>query len=142
MSHATETVRILRSMGKLCTEHDPDVFRSILDRVGDKWSLLLIGVLEPGPKRYTELLEIVPGISRRMLAVTLRALERDGLVTRTAYDETPPRVEYAATELGTTLHTPVLMLAAWVADNQDVIERHRTHFDDEREQQATASASS
>lgn len=130
MSHATETDRLLRSMGKLCGEHDPEVFRSVLDRVGDKWSLLLIGVLEEGPMRFTDLLRIVPGISRRMLTVTLRALERDGLVTRTIHPEIPPRVEYAATALGVTLQEPVLQLAAWVADHQEQIVAHRSTFDD------------
>lgn len=134
MSHASDTHNLLRSMGKLCIEHDPDVFRSILDRVGDKWSLLLIGVLEEGPMRFTELLKIVPGISRRMLTVTLRALERDGLVTRTIYPEVPLRVEYAATELGVTLQEPVLRLAAWVADHQERITANRSDFDDTRDE--------
>lgn len=129
MSQASDADQLLRSMGKMCTEHDPDVFRSVLDRVGDKWSLLLIGVLEMGPMRFTELLRTVPGISRRMLTLTLRALERDGLVRRTIYPEVPPRVEYQATELGVTLQEPVLRLAAWVADHQGTIVGHRVDFD-------------
>ncbi len=129
MSQASDADQLLRSMGKMCTEHDPDVFRSVLDRVGDKWSLLLIGVLEMGPMRFTELLRTVPGISRRMLTLTLRALERDGLVRRTVYAEVPPRVEYQATELGLTLQEPVLRLAAWVADHQAAIVAHRAGFD-------------
>ena len=129
MSHQTIADRTLRSMGKLCVEHDPDVFRSVLDRVGDKWSLLLIGILEEGPRRFTELLRITPGISRRMLTLTLRNLERDGLVTRTIYAEVPPRVEYAVTELGRTLSAPVLQLAIWAADHQGQILEHRTEFD-------------
>ncbi len=119
----------LRSMGKLCFAHDPDVFRSVLERTGDKWSLLLIGILEERPRRFTELLRIVPGISRRMLTLTLRALERDGLVTRTIYAEVPPRVEYAVTDLGRTLSQPVLALATWAADNQDAILTNRGAFD-------------
>jgi DNA-binding HxlR family transcriptional regulator len=75
MSQATIVDETLRSMGKLCIEHDPDVFRSVLDRIGDKWSLLLIGILEEGPRRFTDLLNRTPGISRRMLTMTLRALE-------------------------------------------------------------------
>jgi DNA-binding HxlR family transcriptional regulator len=119
----------LRSMGKLCIDHDPDVFRSVLERIGDKWSLLLIGILEEQPRRFTELLRTVPGISRRMLTLTLRALERDGLVTRTIYAEVPPRVEYAVTDLGRTLSQPVLALATWAADNQDAILTNRGAFD-------------
>lgn len=131
MSQATVNDAVLRSMGKLCFEHDPDVFRSVLDRVGDKWSLMLVGILEEGPRRFTELLRMTPGISRRMLTHTLRGLERDGLVTRTIYAEVPPRVEYEATELGRTLTEPVLRLASWAADNQAAILAHREHFDAE-----------
>jgi DNA-binding HxlR family transcriptional regulator len=111
MSQAILADQTLRSMGRICLEYDPDVFRSVLDRNGDKWSLLLIGILEGGPMRFTELLRITPGISRRMLAATLRSLERDGLVTRTIYADVPPRVEYQMTEMGLTLSEPVLRLA-------------------------------
>ena len=129
MSQATRVVETLRSMGRLCIEHDPDVFRSVLDRIGDKWSLLLIGMLEGGPMRFTELLRATPGISRRMLTMTLRALERDGLVSRTIYAEVPPRVEYQVTELGLSLSDPVLRLAMWAADHQEAIIANRTAFD-------------
>src|SRR4030081_3803397 len=121
MSQAILVVETLRSMGRIWLEHDPDVFRSVLDRIGDKWSLLLIGILEGGPMRFTELLRTTPGISRRMLTATLRSLERDGLVTRTVYAEVPPRVEYQMTEMGLTLSEPVLRLAMWAADHQDAI---------------------
>lgn len=130
MSHATMVDQTLRSMGKLCIEGDPDVFRSVLDRIGDKWSLLLIGILEEGPRRFTELLRLTPGISRRMLTLSLRALERDGLVTRTIFAEVPPRVEYDVTVLGRSLSEHVLRLAIWAADNQAEIVAHRTSFDD------------
>ena len=129
MSQATRNDAALRGMGKLCIEHDPDVFRSVLDRVGDKWSLLLIGILEEGPLRFTRLLDTTPGISRRMLTLTLRALERDGLVTRVVYAELPPRVEYEATPLGRSLSAPVLELARWAADHQDAIRAHRDEYD-------------
>jgi DNA-binding HxlR family transcriptional regulator len=129
MSQGALVDETLRSMGKLCIAHDPDVFRSVLERIGDKWSLLLIGILEERPWRFTELLRAVPGISRRMLTLTLRALERDGLVTRTIYAEVPPRVEYAITDLGRTLSQPVLALAMWAADNQDAILANRGAFD-------------
>jgi DNA-binding HxlR family transcriptional regulator len=133
----TSTMRqgdqLLRSMGRICVDHDPDIFRSVLDRVGDKWSLLLIGLLDAGPRRFTDLLETTPGISRRMLTLTLRALERDGLVRRTVFAQVPPRVEYETTQLGRTLTEPVLRLAAWAADNQDAIVENRTSYDDDHE---------
>ena len=133
MSQAILADQTLRSMGRICLEHDPDVFRSVLDRIGDKWSLLLIGILQGGPMRFTELLRITPGISRRMLTATLRSLERDGLVTRTIYAEVPPRVEYRMTEMGLTLSEPVLRLAMWAADHQDAIKVHRVAFDQDRQ---------
>ena len=134
MSQAILADQTLRSMGRICLEHDPDVFRSVLDRIGDKWSLLLIGILQGGPMRFTELLRITPGISRRMLTATLRSLERDGLVTRTIYAEVPPRVEYRMTEMGLTLSEPVLRLAMWAADHQDAIKSHRVAFDRDHEE--------
>lgn len=129
-STARQADLVMRAMGRMCLENDPDLFRSVLDRIGDKWSLLLIGFLEAGPMRFTELLNLTPGISRRMLTITLRALERDGLVTRTIYAEIPPRVEYAVTELGRSLSEPVLRLAMWAGDHQNAILEHRRAFDD------------
>ncbi len=117
-------------MDQLC--HDSEggsVFRSILDRVGDTWSLLVIGMLQPGPMRFTELLRSVPGISRRMLTLTLRQLERDGLVGRAAFAENPPRVEYRVTPLGETISGPVLALAHWVNEHSAQIERNRADYD-------------
>ncbi|MGH2976152.1 MAG: winged helix-turn-helix transcriptional regulator [Solirubrobacterales bacterium] len=102
--------------------------RELLDRVGDKWSLLIIGMLGERPMRFSELLRTVDGISQRMLTLTLRHLERDGLVTRTAYAEVPPRVEYALTELGTTLLEPVLALAGWASANHLLIAENRKAF--------------
>jgi DNA-binding HxlR family transcriptional regulator len=130
MSTATEQHEALRSMGRDHCDHDPELFRSVLDRIGDKWSLFLIGALEEGPMRFTQLLRVTPGISRRMLTNTLRALERDGLVSRTVHAEVPPRVEYAVTELGRTLTEPVRALANWASDNQDAILAHRNTFDE------------
>jgi DNA-binding HxlR family transcriptional regulator len=130
VSRATIAAETLRSMGRICIDSDPDVFQSILARIGDKWSLLLIGILEGGPMRFTELLRTTPGISRRMLTNTLRALERDGLITRTIYPEVPPRVEYQVTELGLTLTEPVLTLARWAAGNQEAIIANRVAFDE------------
>lgn len=102
-----------------------DFVRQVLDRVGDKWSLLVIAALEAGPLRYTDLQRDVPGISQRMLTLTVRQLQQDGLVNRTAYAEVPPRVEYALTALGRSLHHIVTSLITWVADHHDQIREHR-----------------
>jgi DNA-binding HxlR family transcriptional regulator len=120
-------------MVHICTQDDPKVFRSVLDRVADKWSLIVIGLLEERTLRFTELLAAIPGISRRMLTVTLRSLERDGLITRKVYAEVPPRVEYRATELGVALSAPVIELATWIARHKDQIQAHRFAFDDAAE---------
>ncbi|GAA4964476.1 DNA-binding HxlR family transcriptional regulator [Nonomuraea thailandensis] len=129
MSHQAEADRVLRSLNRTCLDHDPDVLRSVLDRVGDKWSLILIGLLDMGPMRFTGLLRTAPGISRRMLTLTLRNLERDGLVKRVIYPEVPPRVEYEVTPFGRTLSEPVLALARWTADHQDTLRANRRAFD-------------
>ena len=102
-----------------------DFIRQVLDRVGDKWSMLIIAVLEDGPLRYTDLQRQVPGISQRMLTLTLRQLREDGLITRTAYAEVPPRVEYSLTPLGRGLHEIVTSLIGWAADHHDEIREHR-----------------
>lgn len=99
--------------------------RQVLDRVGDKWSMLAVAVLDGGPLRYTDLQRLIPGISQRMLTHTLRQLRQDGLITRTAYPEVPPRVEYALTPLGRGLHGIVGQLISWVADHHDEIRDHR-----------------
>jgi DNA-binding HxlR family transcriptional regulator len=103
--------------------------RQTLDRVGDKWSVLLIATLGAGSVRFTTLAQQIPGISQRMLTLTLRHLERDGLLTRTAYAEVPPRVEYALTPLGESLREIVLGLATWANDHNDEIEAARQAFD-------------
>lgn len=99
--------------------------RQTLDRIGDKWSLLLIAVLKSGPLRYTDLQRQVPGISQRMLSLTLRQLHQDGLITRTAYAEVPPRVEYTLTPLGRGLHEIVTSLIGWAAGHHDEIRANR-----------------
>ncbi|WP_223273247.1 winged helix-turn-helix transcriptional regulator [Nocardia cerradoensis] len=101
-----------------------DFIRQVLDRVGDKWSLLVIAVLDTGPLRYTDLQRQVPGISQRMLTLTLRQLQQDGLISRTAYAEVPPRVEYALTSLGRGLHEIVSSLIGWAAEHHDEIRAH------------------
>jgi DNA-binding HxlR family transcriptional regulator len=110
-------------------DQDADFIREILDLVGDKWSVLIIGTLADGPTRYSDLAAAIPGISQRMLTLTLKHLRRSGLVNRTAYAEVPPRVEYSLTDLGTTLLSTVLELAAWSADRHVEIRRHQNAYD-------------
>jgi DNA-binding HxlR family transcriptional regulator len=102
--------------------------RDVLNRVGDKWSLTVIHQLAWGPKRFTELLRDVHGVSQRMLTVTLRGLERDGLLSRTVYPTVPPRVDYQLTELGRTLLDTVCQLMAWTLDHLDDIEQARERY--------------
>nr|WP_129588053.1 helix-turn-helix domain-containing protein [Rathayibacter oskolensis] len=116
-------------MRELCTGDSPEVFRSLMSRIGDKWTLLVIGVLGTDRQRFTEVAELIPGISRRMLTVTLRALERDGLVTRTVYAEVPPRVEYEVTPLGRSLQCVAASVGEWVGEHQQAIADHRRRFD-------------
>ena len=104
--------------------------RQTLDRIGDKWSVLVIGVLAAsGPLRFLALHQRIPGISQRMLTLTLRHLERDGLLTRTAHAEVPPRVEYQLTPLGDSLRTVVTALAQWATDHDEEIKTARHAFD-------------
>jgi DNA-binding HxlR family transcriptional regulator len=103
--------------------------RGVLDRIGDKWSLMIIGGLHRGPLRFGALQAKIGGISQRMLTLNLRQLERDGLISRTVYAEVPPRVEYELTELGHSLLVPVLELVNWAADNAERIEKQREVYD-------------
>ena len=105
------------------------VVREVLNRVGDKWSVLAIVLLGDGPRRFSELRRMIEGVSQRMLTLTLRGLERDGLVQRTVFPTVPPRVEYALTPLGRTLLTTVSALATWATRNGDRIYRARLEFD-------------
>jgi DNA-binding HxlR family transcriptional regulator len=102
---------------------------SVLARVGDKWSVFVIMMLGDGPKRFNEIKRMVDGISQRMLTLTLRGLERDGLVTRTVFPTIPPRVEYELTELGRGLWQPVKALGEWATNHQAQIETARAKFD-------------
>jgi len=103
--------------------------RDVLDRVGDKWSVLLVALLTDRPRRFSDLRRSVEGISQRMLTRTLRALERDGLVARTVYPSVPPKVEYALTELGHTLLGPITALAEWAQGNRTTIQEARARYD-------------
>jgi DNA-binding HxlR family transcriptional regulator len=115
----------------ICTTVSPDghLVRELLDRIGDKWSLLIVASLRDGPRRFTAIQQAVGGISQRMLTLNLRHLRRDGLITRTSYPEVPPRVEYELTDLGYSLLTPVLALARWAGENAPLVRTHRDAFD-------------
>jgi DNA-binding HxlR family transcriptional regulator len=101
----------------------------IFDRIADKWTIMVVGVLSHGPMRFNALQRSIPGISHRMLTLTLRGLERDGLVKRTAFATIPPRVDYELTEAGHSLTEPLKTLAAWARSHQDGIEAAQRHFD-------------
>ncbi|WP_245493641.1 winged helix-turn-helix transcriptional regulator [Rhizobium ruizarguesonis] len=113
-------------------EHHPDDCRAvgqILDRIGDKWTVMVVGALSNGRLRFNEIMRQVGGVSHRMLTLTLRALERDGLVTRTAYATIPPKVEYELTELGRSLIEPLRVLATWAVKHRPTMERARAEFE-------------
>ncbi|ANP73499.1 winged helix-turn-helix transcriptional regulator [Cryobacterium arcticum] len=103
--------------------------RDVFSLTSDKWSMSVIRALAAGPVRFTHLMADIPGISHRMLTRTLRALERDGLVSRTSYPESPPRVEYELTTLGTTLSEPVRAFIDWTQRHRAEIEESRARFD-------------
>src|SRR5579872_7486643 len=103
---------------------------TVLARVGDKWSVLIVALLGDGPKRFNEIKRMVGGISQRMLTLTLRGLERDGLVTRTVFPTVPPRVDYELTELGHSLRGPVCALAGWATANIAAIHDAQAQFDE------------
>jgi DNA-binding HxlR family transcriptional regulator len=107
--------------------------RDVLSRVGDKWSVLVIGVLGQGPRRFSELRRGITGISQRMLTLTLRSLEREGLVARVVYPTAASHVEYSLTDMGRTLLEPVLALSSWAAAHGDEIREARARFDAARD---------
>jgi DNA-binding HxlR family transcriptional regulator len=112
--------------------HEPEDCRAIgevLSRVGDKWTVLVVATLGSGPRRFNELRKALGSISQRMLTLTLRALERDGLVTRTVFPTIPPRVDYELTRLGRSLLEPVNALGDWAMRNQPAIQEARRRFD-------------
>ena len=112
--HATEDCRAVGHM---------------LQRIGDKWSVLVVSRLGAGPLRFNELRSIIGGISQKMLTTTLRSLERDGFVTRTVFPTIPPRVDYELTDLGRELLVPVQALGEWAVKNMDRVEAARAKFD-------------
>jgi DNA-binding HxlR family transcriptional regulator len=115
-------------------DHDPEspACRSVnhvLQRIGDKWSVLIVQMLAEGPRRFNELRRDIPTISQRMLTLSLRGLERDGLVSRTVTPSIPPRVDYELTPLGHSLRGPVTALANWAVDNMDQIHAAQGRYD-------------
>ena len=112
--------------------HEPEDCRAVsevLSRVGDKWTVLVVSTLGDGPKRFNELRKALGSISQRMLTLTLRALERDGLVTRTVFPTIPPRVDYELTKLGRSLLDPVSELGSWARKNRSAIQDARHRYD-------------
>src|SRR3982074_2181488 len=109
---------------------DPECeVRTILDRIADKWSLLVICLLADGTRRFSQLRREIDGISQRMLTLTLRQLEREGLVTRTVFPVVPPRVDYELTPLGSTLLNTIQALVAWAGEHGEEIADARAAYD-------------
>jgi DNA-binding HxlR family transcriptional regulator len=106
--------------------------REVLDIIGDKWSLLVVRNLRAGPRRFTELKRSIDGISQRMLTVTLRSLERDGILTRTVHNVMPPNVSYRLTPMGTTLRTAAAPLLEWSTVHLALIDAARAEYDERR----------
>lgn len=105
----------------------------VLSRIGDKWSVLVVMSLKEGPRRFSEIRRSIPEVSQRMLTLTLRGLERDGLVSRTVTPTIPPRVDYELTGLGRSLQEPVIALGQWAIANRPQIEAARAAFDASRD---------
>ncbi len=112
----------------------------ILARIGDKWTVLVVELLADGPMRFNEIRRTINSISQRMLTLTLRGLERDGLVTRTVYPTIPPRVEYELTRLGQTLREPLAAIAVWAREHRSSIEEARKRFDADSQSQTGSAA--
>jgi DNA-binding HxlR family transcriptional regulator len=124
------------------TKADPHIsadcrpLAQVLACIGDKWSILLIDVLGDATLRFKDLRRAMPGISERMLTVTLRNLERDGLIERQHYPTIPPRVEYRLSERGRSLRCAIVPIARWAADNRETIEESRRRFDSAQDSDA------
>ncbi|GAA3895780.1 helix-turn-helix domain-containing protein [Sphingomonas limnosediminicola] len=111
---------------------------TLLQRIGDKWTVLVVSTLGEGPRRFNELRREIPSVSQRMLTLTLRNLERDGLVSRKVTPSIPPRVDYALTDLGCSLLKPVNALSQWALDNVEAIHRAHARFDTEQDKAEAA----
>ncbi|HKX41105.1 MAG TPA: helix-turn-helix domain-containing protein [Burkholderiaceae bacterium] len=128
----TPVIRRHSHVTKAAREHlsnDCGRVSEVLSRIGDKWTVLVVMMLRPGPRRFSELKREINGISQRMLTLTLRGLERDGMVTRTVYPSVPPRVDYELTAMGHSLREPVEALGAWAFAHLDAIDSARSAFD-------------
>lgn len=111
---------------------------ALLQRIGDKWSLLVVQTLGEGSRRFNELRREIPSVSQRMLTLTLRNLERDGLVNRTVTPSIPPRVDYELTALGKSLQKPICGLVNWAMDHSDAIHAAQARFDAELDKREAA----
>jgi DNA-binding HxlR family transcriptional regulator len=111
---------------------------TLLSRIGDKWTVLVVQTLGQGPRRFNELRREIPSVSQRMLTLTLRNLERDGLVSRTVTPSIPPRVDYALTELGQSLQKPICGLANWALEHVEDIHSAQARFDVEHDKAEAA----
>lgn len=117
-----------------CNSHDTNSCRAVADvlaRIGDKWTVYIVRLLSRGPMRFSEMRREVSAISQRMLSLTLRGLERDGLVTRTVTPSIPPRVDYELTAKGLTLIGPLMAVGQWAIENRDYVEAARMKYDRE-----------
>ena len=110
----------------------------LLQRIGDKWTVLVVATLADGSKRFNELRREIPSVSQRMLTLTLRNLERDGLVSRAVTPSVPLRVDYALTDLGRSLQGPILALSQWALDNVAAIHEAHARFDAEADRKEAA----
>lgn len=106
---------------------------AVLDRIGDKWTVMIIGALSQGPMRFNALRRLIGGVSQRMLTLTLRNLERDGLISRTVFPTIPPRVDYELTQTGQTLIGPLRLLSEWAKEHQGALEAAQSRFDSQHE---------
>ena len=111
---------------------------TLLSRIGDKWTVLVVTTLGEGPRRFNELRREIPSVSQRMLTLTLRNLERDGLVSRTVTPSIPPRVDYELTDLGRSLLLPLNALSRWALDNVGAIHEAQAQFDTEHDKAEAA----
>ncbi|MBS0332338.1 MAG: helix-turn-helix transcriptional regulator [Proteobacteria bacterium] len=132
LSHAELFARIEKN-GVDSVAHACRPVTDILNRIGDKWSVMIVMFLGPGPRRFNEMRRAINGISQRMLTLTLRGLERDGLVKRTVTPTIPPRVDYELTSLGQSLRCPIDALGEWAFAHREEIDAARARFDSARE---------
>jgi DNA-binding HxlR family transcriptional regulator len=126
VGHTAVTIQPVVTCGE---EHEDCGIRDVLDRIGDKWSVLVIVELAQGMRRFRELQRAIPGISQRMLTLTVRRLERDGLILRTVHAAVPPQVDYELTAMGHSFTFLVKALADWSADHREAIAESRNGWD-------------